>query len=110
MVLAGAFMGVSIAPAIISSSLLIEKYCPADRLTEGFSLVGSSLGVGFALGASVAGRVDDQHSTHLGFAVGTCAVAVAAVAALLGLRRVGRSALTEPVQDERVALTVPAEC
>ena len=73
MVLAGAFMGLSIAPAIISSSLLIQKYCPPDRLTEGFSLVGSSLGVGFALGASVAGRVDDQHSTHLGFAVGTCA-------------------------------------
>jgi MFS family permease len=110
MIVAGAFMGVSIAPAIISSSLLIQKYCPADRLTEGFSLVGSSLGVGFALGASIAGRLDDHHSTHLGFAVGTVAVAVAATAALVGVRKLDRAALTGPVHDERVPLTVPVEC
>jgi MFS family permease len=84
MAVAGAFMGVSIAPAIISSSLLIEKYCPADRLTEGFALIGSSLGVGFAVGASVSGRVIDHHSTHVGFGIGTCAVFVAAVVAVRG--------------------------
>ncbi len=84
MIVAGAFMGVSIAPAIISSSLLIEKYCPADRLTEGFSLIGSSLGIGFAVGAAVAGRVIDQHSTHAGFAIGTCAIFIAATVAIRG--------------------------
>jgi predicted MFS family arabinose efflux permease len=96
MALAGAFMGVSIAPAIITSSLLIEKYCPADRLTEGFSLIGSSLGIGFAVGASVAGRVIDHDSTHLGFAVGTCAVAVAAVVAVRGRRVYRTPELTVP--------------
>jgi MFS family permease len=110
MAVAGVFMGVSIAPAIISSSLLIEKYCPADRLTEGFSLIGSSLGVGFAVGASVAGGVIDQHSTHAGFAVGTVAVAVAAAVAIRGRRVYRPDALTGPVHDDRVALTVPADC
>ena len=105
MAVAGVFMGVSIAPAIITSSLLIEKYCPADRLTEGFSLIGSSLGVGFALGASIAGRVIDQHSTHLGFAVGTCAVAVAATVAVRGRRVYRRPEVTVAEQPRE-----PAAC
>jgi MFS family permease len=96
MAVAGVFMGVSIAPAIITSSLLIEKYCPSDRLTEGFSLIGSSLGIGFAVGASVAGRLIDHHSTHLGFAVGTCAVAVAAIVAVRGRRVYRTPELTVP--------------
>jgi MFS family permease len=105
MALTGAFMGVSIAPAIITSSLLIEKYCPADRLTEGFSLIGSSLGIGFAVGASVAGRIVDHHSTHAGFAVGTCAVAVAAMVAIRGRK------VSEPAQLTTADLPrEPAAC
>ena len=84
MAIVGVFMGVSIAPAIITSSLLVEKYCPTDRLTEGFALIGSSLGVGFALGAAIAGRIVDHHSTHVGFAVGTLAVFIAATVAIRG--------------------------
>ena len=110
MCVAGVLMGVSIAPAVISSSLLIEKYCPADRLTEGFSLIGSSLGVGFAAGSSLAGRIVDTHSTHLGFAVGTVAVAFAAVVNLRGARVHPGQALTRPVHDDRVPLTVSADC
>ena len=100
MAILGVFMGVSIAPAIISSNLLIEKYCPPDRLTEGFSLIGSSLGVGFALGAPIAGRIVDHHSTHLGFAVGSVAILIAACLALRGHRVFPELPAAMPVQEE----------
>ena len=105
----GALEGMSVAPAIISSSLMIEKYCPPDRRNEGFSYIGSSLGIGFALGSAVAGRVIDQHSTHVGFAIGTCAMVVAFLVALRGRRAYPRSVLTGPVHDDLLALTVAAE-
>jgi hypothetical protein len=44
----------------------------------------------------VTGRVIDHHSTHLGFAIGTCAVALAATAAVTGVRRVTRADLPNP--------------
>jgi MFS family permease len=109
MSVAGAFMGISISPALISSNLLVKKYCPPDRLTEGLSYIGSSLGIGFAIGAPIAGRVIDGHSTHLGFAVGTVAVAVAACLALRGRRLYPPTLLTGPVHDDRLPLTVAAE-
>lgn len=109
MPIAGALMGMSIAPAIISSSLMIQKYCPPDRRTEGFAYIGSSLGAGFALGSAIAGRVDDHHSTHLGFAIGTCAMVLAFLVALQGRKAYTSASLTGPVHDDLRSLTVAAE-
>ena len=105
----GALMGMSIAPAIISSSLMIQKYCPPDRRTEGFSVIGSSLGAGFAIGSAIAGRVIDHHSTHLGFSIGTCAMALAFLVALRGRRAYTSASLTGPVHDDLRSLTVAAD-
>ena len=103
MPIGGALMGMSIAPAIISSSLMIQKYCPADRRTEGFAYIGSSLGAGFALGSAIAGRVDDHHSTHLGFFIGSCAMGLAFLVALQGRKAYTSSGLTGPVHDDASA-------
>ncbi|GAB2602728.1 MFS transporter [Pseudactinotalea suaedae] len=83
-VLAGAMFvtGFAIAPTIITGNALVQQLVPSTRLTEGLTWVGTAIGVGFAVGSSVGGRVIDLHGAHAGYVVSMGAAGVAAVIVL----------------------------
>ena len=48
--------GVAVSPSLISSFTLAELLVPRSAVTEAFTWIGTALGLGVALGASVAGQ------------------------------------------------------
>jgi len=92
---AGFFIGATIAPSLINSNALITGTVPRDRLTEGLAWLGTSLGIGAALGSSVAGRIIDQAGPVAGFRV---TVAFAALAAAIALASAGILRRAVPVR------------
>ena len=50
--------GFAIAPTLINGNGLVQDLVPRERLTEGLTWVGTSLGVGVSVGSSIAGRAD----------------------------------------------------
>jgi MFS family permease len=89
--------GLAISPTIIPGYGLVERLVPRRLLTEGFTWLSTSVGVGVAIGSPVAGRLVDAYgaSTALLYPLAACWAAVAA--ALAGARRL-RPPLPE---DER---------
>lgn len=81
--IAGAFLGVTIAPTLINGNTLIGRLAPPGRLTEGLAWMGTGIGIGASIGASVSGGLIDQAGYHAGFiavvAFGTLAALIAAV-------------------------------
>jgi MFS family permease len=75
--------GIAVSPALISSFTLAEVLVPRASVTEAFTWIGTALGLGVALGASVAGKVVDVAGANMAFLVATIATAVAAVVVLL---------------------------
>jgi len=59
---------------------------PRERLTEGLTWVGTSLGVGVSVGSSVAGARIDADGSHAGFLVVVVSAGFAVVATLAALR------------------------
>lgn len=101
--LAGAMLvaGFSIAPTIISGNALVQEIVPPERLTEGLTWVGTSIGVGFALGSSITGSVVDARGGHDGYFVVLGAAVVAAVVCLFGLSLLSRTAtVSQPGTSE----------
>jgi predicted MFS family arabinose efflux permease len=82
--------GVTVSPSLISSFTLAELIVPRAAVTEAFTWIGTALGLGVAVGASVAGKVVDAAGANASFLVATAAAAAAGVvvAACQGLRRV----------------------
>jgi MFS family permease len=82
--------GVTVSPSLISSFTLAELIVPRAAVTEAFTWIGTALGLGVAVGASVAGKVVDAAGANASFLVATAAAAAAGVvvAACLGLLRV----------------------
>ena len=76
--------GVAVSPSLISSFTLAEKLVPRAAVTEAFTWIGTALGLGVAIGASVAGKVVDVAGANRAFLVATVAAAVAAAAVLAG--------------------------
>jgi MFS family permease len=72
--------GVAVSPSLISSFTLAEKLVPRAAVTEAFTWIGTALGLGVAIGASVAGKIVDAAGANRAFLVATVAAAVAAVA------------------------------
>jgi MFS family permease len=72
--------GVAVSPSLISSFTLAEKLVPRAAVTEAFTWIGTALGLGVAIGASVAGKIVDVAGANRAFLVATVAAAVAAVA------------------------------
>ncbi|MGV8966420.1 MAG: MFS transporter [Cellulomonas sp.] len=83
--------GFAIAPTLINGNGLVQRFVPTERLTEGLTWVGTTLGVGVSLGSSVAGMLVDRQGSHGGFLVvaGSAGCAVIAVLASLGTLRAG---------------------
>jgi MFS family permease len=90
--------GVAVSPSLISSFTLAEKLVPRSAVTEAFTWIGTALGLGVAVGASVAGKVVDAAGANRAFLVATVAAAVAAAAVLAGqkLLRVPTEQAAEP--------------
>jgi predicted MFS family arabinose efflux permease len=75
--------GVAVSPSLISSFTLAELLVPRAAVTEAFTWIGTALGLGVAIGASVAGKVVDAYGANRAFLVATVAAAVAAVVVAL---------------------------
>lgn len=83
--------GFAVAPTLISGNNLVQQFVPKHRLTEGLAWTGTSLGLGFAVGSAIAGRIIDVAGAKSGFyavlAAGVLAAAVALSFAPLLRRR-----------------------
>jgi MFS family permease len=78
--------GVAVSPSLISAFTLAEVLVPRTAVTEAFTWIGTSLAVGVAVGASVAGRIVDSAGANPSFLVATVAAGVAAGTVALGQR------------------------
>jgi MFS family permease len=70
--------GVAVSPSLISSFTLAELLVPRPAVTEAFTWIGTAVGLGVAVGASVAGKVVDMVGANAAFLVATGAAGVAA--------------------------------
>jgi len=75
--------GVAVSPSLISSFTLAEVLVPRAAVTEAFTWIGTALGLGVAIGASVAGKIVDVYGPNTAFLVATVAAAIAAVVVAL---------------------------
>lgn len=82
--------GFAVAPTIISGNNLIKQFAPPHRLTEGLAWTSTAIGLGFALGSAVAGRVIDVLGPRSGFYAVFTAAAAAALTALIAAPRLRR--------------------
>ncbi|WP_255595951.1 MFS transporter [Cellulomonas sp. C5510] len=84
-------VGFAIAPTLVNGNGLVQHFVARERLTEGLTWVGTSLGVGVSLGSWVAGSMIDRQGSHGGYlvVVGSAALAVVAVLASLRTLRAG---------------------
>lgn len=65
----GLLIGATIAPTLINGNTLVGRLVPRGRLTEGLAWMGTGLGIGVAIGSSVAGPLIDAGGYTAGFAV-----------------------------------------
>ena len=87
--------GFAIAPTLVNGNALVQHFVQPGRLTEGLTWVGTSLGLGVAVGASVAGAAIDTRGSHGGFQVVVISAVLAFVATLASLRTL-RAGTAEP--------------
>jgi len=77
-----AALGFAVAPYMISNFALAGVLVPVRRVGAAMTMLAGATGIGYALGAAIAGRLADEGGHHPAFAV---TVAVAAAAVLLAL-------------------------
>ncbi len=75
--------GISLSPSLISSFTLAELLVPRSAVTEAFTWIGTALGLGVALGASLAGLVVDEYGANASFLVAIVPAGLAAVVVAL---------------------------
>ncbi|MET0765786.1 MAG: MFS transporter [Blastococcus sp.] len=78
--------GVAVSPILISSFTLAEVLVPRAAVTEAFTWIGTALGLGVALGSSVAGKIVDVAGANTSFLVATVSAALAALVVALSQR------------------------
>jgi predicted MFS family arabinose efflux permease len=71
--------GIAVSPSLISSFTLAELLVPRAAVTEAFTWIGTALGLGVAVGASVAGKIVDVAGANAAFSVATVAAGIAAI-------------------------------
>lgn len=103
-------LGLSIAPSMITTFTLAERITPPTRTGAAMTVLAAATGIGYAVGAALAGRLADWGGHGPAFHVTVAAGAVAALIAW-GLRGVLRRAATIPSvtpaeRDERIGLSV----
>jgi MFS family permease len=94
--------GLAISPTLIAGFGLVERLVPRPMLTEGFTWVSTSLGLGVGLGVSASGRLVDSFGASRTFLLCPCAAIAAGILATLGHRHIGKGQAPglagEPVQ------------
>jgi MFS family permease len=75
--------GSAVSPSLISSFTLAELMVPRAAITEAFTWIGTALGLGVAVGGSIAGKVVDAVGANAAFLVATVSTASAACVVLL---------------------------
>jgi MFS family permease len=99
--------GFAIAPTLINGNGLVQHFVAPERLTEGLTWVGTSLGVGVSVGSWIAGSLIDRQGSHGGYlvVVGSAALAVVATLASLRTLRAGTADLgaAEPAAHDAAA-------
>lgn len=88
-------VGFAVAPSLINGNALVQQIVPPAQLTEGLTWVGTALGVGVSLGASVGGARVDAAGSHGGYLVVVVA-GVGAVVAVIAASRTLRHTGTTP--------------
>jgi MFS family permease len=78
--------GVAVSPSLISSFTLAELLVPRSAVTEAFTWIGTALGLGVAVGSSLAGKIVDVAGANASFGVATVSAGVAAVVVCAGQR------------------------
>ena len=63
------FVGLGIAPLLITSFGVIEKVVPGVALTEGMSWLTMGLSIGYGIAASLTGHIADSHGARWAFLV-----------------------------------------
>lgn len=91
-----AVLGLVVAPYMITLFTLAERVVSQSRIGLAMALVGGFVGLGYAVGSSIAGRLSDWGGHTPGYAVTVAAGAVAVVTALVG-RQLLRD-IPEPVE------------
>jgi MFS family permease len=71
--------GIAVSPSLISSFTLAELLVPRAAVTEAFTWIGTALGLGVAIGASVSGKIVDSAGPNRAFLVVTVAAGLATV-------------------------------
>jgi MFS family permease len=71
--------GIAVSPSLISSFTLAELLVPRAAVTEAFTWIGTALGLGVAIGASVSGKIVDSAGPNMAFLVATVAAGLATV-------------------------------
>ncbi|MFI9274733.1 MFS transporter [Kitasatospora sp. NPDC052896] len=87
--------GMSISPTMVTAMALVERLVPAAQLTEGMTWTSTGLGLGIAVGSSMAGWVVDHAGAAAGYWVPVASAGFAALAALAGGRWL-RAGTAEP--------------
>lgn len=82
----GLFTGFTVSPVLITGSALTEELVPSSRMTEGLSIVGAGIGVGFALGSAISGVIIDAHGASPAFGVLSVSAVIGAVIVVFGRR------------------------
>jgi MFS family permease len=77
-----ALLGFAVAPYMISNFALAGILVPLHRVGTAMTLLAGATGVGYAVGASIAGRLADDHGHTAAFAVTVSAAGLAVLLAL----------------------------
>ncbi len=81
-----ALLGFAVAPYMISNFALAGILVPLHRVGTAMTLLAGATGVGYAVGASIAGRLADDHGHTAAFAVTVAAAGLAVVLAVTANR------------------------
>lgn len=85
------FLGLAVAPYMISNFALAGQIVPEHRIGAAMTLLAGATGIGYALGSSVAGRLADAHGHTGAFVVPVATAALAVLTAFAGQRASRRS-------------------
>jgi MFS family permease len=92
------FCGFAISPTLIAGFSLVDQQAAAGRRTEGLTWLSSSVSVGVATGAAVAGHLVDLGGARWGYWSAAACGAGAVTTCLLGLRRLRVPAPAKPAE------------
>ncbi|WP_370411251.1 MFS transporter [Streptomyces fradiae] len=91
-----ALAGVFLAPAIACAFIVVDRHAPAGTVTEAFSWLVTTFGVGAALGSAVSGPAVELFGTPAGFAVAGIGGFVAFLVLLATGRVLGEESAPRP--------------